>query len=106
MNYPELNIGDLDPNSGLDSLPEEGHAKIHYKITSRGKHTPKHGPDKGKEKHSATLEVHHITPEGGSGQKESEQDTVRKKAKSFFNEEDEKAKAPKEAQEPDSMMPG
>jgi hypothetical protein len=110
MNYPELNIAGLGDESGLQDLPEEGHARIHYKVTSRGKHKAKHGKDKGKHKHDATLEVHHIQPEGDGKQKESEADGIRKKAQQFFEAEDQGARQPPGGAEgagaPGSEMPG
>jgi hypothetical protein len=102
MDFPELHIDGLDDGSGLEDLPDEGHARIHYKVTGKGKRSDKHGKDKGKTKHHATLEIHHITPEG-NGKKPSEADTIRDKAKKFFETEDQGGTP---AEQPDSEMPG
>jgi hypothetical protein len=104
MDFPQLHVGDLDEGSGLEDLPEEGHARIHYKVTDKGTH---HDKKSKKKKHHATLEVHHITPES-SGSKESEADTIRNKAKKFFEAEDQTGggPAPGEGKEPTSQMPG
>jgi hypothetical protein len=110
MNYPELHIAGLPDGSGLEDLPDEGHARIHYKVTSRGKEKGKGGKDKGKTKHHASLEVHHIQPEGDGKQKESEADGIRKKAQQFFQAEDQGARQPPGGAEgagaPGSEMPG
>jgi hypothetical protein len=105
MDYPELNIDGLEDGSGLEDLPDEGHARIHYKVTNKGKHQEKGGKHKGKTKHHATLEVHHITPEAKSGEKESEADTIRKKAKQFFESADQGPPGG-EDRGPTSEMPG
>ena len=102
MDYPELHIGDLDEGSGLEDLPDEGHARVHYKVTDKGKH---HDKKSKKAKHHATLEIHHITPES-SGPKQSEADQIRDKAKKFFESEDQGAPAPGERSSPNSEMPG
>jgi hypothetical protein len=88
MNFPELHVDGLDEGSGIQDLPDEGHARIHYKVTGRGSSTDKHGKHKGKKKHHVSMEVHHITPEGDGKQKESEADGIRQKAKQFFQAED------------------
>jgi hypothetical protein len=110
MNYPELHIAGLPDGSGLEDLPEEGHARIHYKVTSRGKEKGKGGKEKGKTKHHASLEVHHIQPEGDGKQKESEADGIRKKAQQFFQAEDQGARqlpgGAEGAGAPGSEMPG
>lgn len=104
MDFPELHIDGLDEGSGLEDLPDEGHARIHYKVTSKGKRSERGGKDKGKAKHHATLEVHHITPEAGAGQKPSEADTIRDKAKKFFQTQDQGGTPAEEG--PGSEMPG
>jgi hypothetical protein len=104
MDFPELHIDGLDDGSGLEDLPDEGHARVHYKVTAKGKHSHKHGPGKGKAKHHATLEIHHLTPESGGGKKTSEADTIRDKAKKFFETEDQGGTPAEEG--PDSEMPG
>lgn len=110
MNFPELAISGLPDGSGLEDLPDEGHARIHYKVTGRGKSSSKHGKDKGQTKHHANLEVHHLTPEGDGKGKESEADGIRKKAKQFFQAEDQGARQAPEGAEgggaPSSQMPG
>jgi hypothetical protein len=105
MDYPELHIDGLPDGSGLEDLPDEGHARIHYKVTGKGKRSDKHGPHKGKSKHHATLEVHHITPEGGSGGKKSEADGIREKAKKYFESQDQGPPGG-EDEGPTSEMPG
>lgn len=106
MDYPELHLDGLPDESGLEGLPDEGHARIHYKVTKRGKESAKHGKEKGKNKHSATLEVHHITPEGGEPKK-SEADTIRDKAQKYFQSQDQGGSPPGGADMgPTSEMPG
>lgn len=106
MSYPELHADNLDPESGIEGLPDEGDAQVHYKVTNRGKHTVKHGKNKGKEKHSVSMEIHHMTPSGSGAPQESEGDQVRKSARSFFQGEDQAKQKSKAEAEPDSTMPG
>jgi len=101
MDFPQLHIGDLDEGSGLEDLPDEGHARVHYKVTDRGKH---HDKKSKKAKHHATLEIHHITPEAGAGHKPSEADTIRDKAKKYFETQDQGGTPAEEG--PSSEMPG
>jgi len=104
LDYPQLHIDGLDDGSGLEDMPEEGHARVHYKVTDKGK---RHDKQSKKNKHHATLEIHHITPEGGAGEKESEDDKIRKSAKQFFESEDQGARgAPPGEKGPNSEMPG
>jgi hypothetical protein len=110
LNFPELHVDGLDDSSGIQDLPDEGHARVHYKVTSRGKHKGKHGKDKGKDKHHVSMEIHHITPESDGKGKKSEADGIRAKAKQFFQAEDAGARQPPGGAEgagaPGSEMPG
>jgi hypothetical protein len=110
MNFPELHVAGLDDSSGIQDLPDEGHARVHYKVTSRGKHKSKHGKDKGKDKHDVSMEIHHITPESDGKGKKSEADGIRDKAKQFFQAEDAGARQPPQGGDaggaPSSEMPG
>lgn len=110
MNFPELHVDGLPDGSGIENLPDEGHARIHYKVTGRGKTTEKHGKNKGKAKHHVSMDVHHITPEDDGKGKKSEADGIRDKAKQFFQAEDAGSRqAPQGADvggAPSSQMPG
>jgi len=102
QDFPQLHIDGLDDGSGLEDMPEEGHARIHYKVTDKGHH---HDKKSKKRKHHATLEVHHITPEGDGQPKESEDDKIRKSAKQFFESEDQGPPGGRDVG-PNSEMPG
>jgi len=92
LDYPELHVSGLDPESGIGDLPDEGDAHMHYKVIDRGKRTEKHGPHKGKERHHVSMEIHHMTPLGGASKTGSAQgdsdNEARTAAKNFFESED------------------
>jgi hypothetical protein len=82
--YPHLNIDNHDDTRLLD-MPDQGEAKIRYRVKRREatEHTDENG--KKKKKCSMCLEVHHIEHEEKEPKRRNHQDEARQSAKDYFD---------------------
>jgi hypothetical protein len=81
---PSLNIHDHD-DPRLCDMPDEGEAKIKYKVKSR-EHREHNEGGKKKHKYSVSLAVHHIEPpENKKKDQPNGMDGARKSAKDYFD---------------------
>jgi hypothetical protein len=84
--YPHLHISDHD-DPRLHDMPDEGEARIRYKVKAREHREDQDAKGKKKHRYSVTLAVHHIEPPDKPAKKPSSNglDEARASAKDYFD---------------------